>query len=117
MKAPGAWLMRLRKSGGLGVTKRKRINAAVFRPWVAEEWEGISSADCAAAVQGKTIGMRKSDQQFNFFGVVGSLVLIVGAVSLWLWLAAGGTRHGLSTSEMLATRLIEQGGVGFQAQY
>lgn len=103
-------LLRLRRLGGV---RRAKVKAAVYRPWNDLEWEGVTPMEAAEKVVIKAIGARKSDQQFNFVGVIGSVMIVGLTMIVWIYLATGGTRGGLTGKEFVATKLVERGGVGW----
>jgi len=107
-------LSRLRKLGGIS---RRRVKASVYRPWVQDEWVNVLPIDAASLVISKSVGARHSDQQFNLVGVAGSVLLIGVVLTVWVWLAAGGTRHGLSARDFNATQLVRLGGSGVQIMF
>lgn len=109
MRVVSRYRMLLSKFGKLGGA-RKHLSAAAYHPYNASDWDGVDPADCAKDVISRSVGTRKSDQQFNFFGVVGSVGIIVVVLWVWIYLIGGGTRHGLTASQMYATRLVEEGG-------
>jgi hypothetical protein len=47
---------------------------------------------CASAMFNRSVGVRKSDQQFNFMGVVGSVGLIFVVLYIWIFLISGGNK-------------------------
>jgi hypothetical protein len=94
----------------LGGQRKKKLKASDFHPYNSADWQDTLPINNARAILGKGVLLRKSDQSFNFFGVLGSVGLIVVVLYVWIWLLSGASRKGKTQSEYLATKLIQYAG-------
>lgn len=83
----------------------KRVKASVYHPYIQEDWDNTKPIDNAINLIGKSIATRKSDQQFNIGGVIGSIAIIVSVLWIWIYLISGGNRDKVSQAELLETKI------------